>query len=196
MRRMVLAGCVAASASAAAAGCPTAADMAAGVRLDFEDGLSMTMTRRADGVVEQRIPDAEEPGLVHLADYAAGLFFVAGARLLPDGGRSDPMATRYEDPLPAIRPGAAFALRSVTSYEGMETPGESEVRVEAAERIDIGGCAYEALPVVFTILAEGNPYESRMAYLPELGFAFVASADVFDGDPVEYRPARIAALGR
>lgn len=181
---------------APALACPTMADVEGmGVTLAFDDGFEMMLLRREDGVVEQRIEDSAEAGVTHLAEYLDGIFYLGGGRLIDGGHRSDPVTARYSSPIPEIAAGDAYAVTLYVTVEDVETAQDLEIRIGQAEQIEIGECSYAALPVGISQLVEGNPYETRSLFIPELGIGFAIGADVFDGEPEVYTPVRIVAAG-
>ncbi len=161
--------------------CPTGADLAAGVRVAYEDGrVEFFRPGGAPGLVT--MSGTLDDGSGFRNELVHGLLGVAAwSWLLRDRAPERPDWTYdyglspSEIPVPA--PETTFASDVTVTSHAEELGGAAYVQTRSVSygpmsRVELAGCSYDAIP---TELVIGNPvgpaFRLGSHYLPELGFA-------------------------
>jgi hypothetical protein len=188
---------VEAGAALAQAGCPTAADLARGITLDFADGSFETFRDPGTGLVTVDGTDADGYGYImelgrgiHLVSYANATNGIADAdsRIDYDYGIGV-----MDLPLPEAGGRWASAVTVSDSFGDRSEPqthvwGQTSV-------VDIGGCSYDAIEALIAYKT-GDGYRESVEYIPALGIGYLVwnESDTMDRYPV--RPVRISAASK
>ena len=173
------------AAGAAQADCPGPGDLATGIRLLGNDGTSDTYRQHAEHLVQGVFSDGGSSGTVYMlmqGIYAIEVFQtengtpVAGTRQT----YSYPLGPG-EVPMP--QPGGRWDTIALILEEGAEVRRQAESFVFGdATRVTLGACGYDMIPIT-AIYHDDDGYQERLHYLPELGFAYLASSQVRGQQP-------------
>ena len=162
------------AAAAAQDGCATAADLARGVTLDFDDATSEVYRAAGPGI--QTVEGRDDAGAYY------GLRIAQGTHLLeyfdivdgqPDAGSRQEYdyGTAPAD-LPVPTPGGRFSAEvTVAASDGVRTEAQTQAYV-AGEPLAVGGCTYDTVQAVIAYDTTDNYIES-VSYLPELGIGYL-----------------------
>lgn len=176
--------------------CPTAADVATGVVVEYADGMSSVITRDASGAVREE----ETSGGAQPYIYIAANGLLETGFIDAETGTEDKFSYSFstDDILP-LQPWSGEEGEQVTT----DTAGEEINRIPFAWRTrglttwTLGGCSYDAIPVETYYYEPGDPSMVEFVYLTELripiavGYAYlgggIGSAEPYR--PVSIRPA-------
>jgi hypothetical protein len=197
MRRMMTGAVTAllalqAGAALAQASCPTAADLAGGIRVDFENQFSEVYQQLSPGVV--LAVGTYSDGTGHEIELGLGLHVMAYRAMadgvvLPEGGST----TDYGMPaseLPLPGPGARWQLE-VKSTDSSGTRDEVlRYAADTVSQIQIGACTYDRMTMLIAFDTEDN-YVEAVEYLPALGISYLIWGES-DGTVAE--PNRATAI--
>jgi hypothetical protein len=175
--------------------CPVVADLDHGIRVEMSDNTSEVYRAGGDGIV--RLAGFEGGVAAFNIELGQGVHILKYETILDGTVEAGSMRT-YDYGMPA-------ADLPVPSAGGRWQGGAQVVWDDGARdetqshayggetMIDIGGCPYRALDVLIAYNTE-DAYIETLTYLPELGFAYLASS-MADGAPIEDRQAiRITGL--
>jgi hypothetical protein len=190
---------IAALSPASAAACPTAADMARGVSILFDDQTVAVYRRDGDTVAETvSAPDGTP---IYTYRLLGGLF-ETGLDDHEAGGLPDSFGYSFAlEPLLPPVPGAKVSgtqtasspvVADETLPDRISVTLSYRMSVGPADTVAIGGCRYEALPVSVRVDYAEGPETQSMIYLRELGFAYVVEVRSAVGVDV-FRPLSISA---
>lgn len=157
-------------------GCPVAADLAQGIRIDYDDGSTELFRTSGDpGIVA--VLGTFEDGAGYRLELGRGVHLISFAPTLPDGSPDVAGRVAYDygravEELPVPAPGGRFdtPVTATDSY-GPRDEAQSQAYGEA-EVLRIGGCSYDAVPVLIAYDTP-NDYVEALHYLPGLGFGFL-----------------------
>lgn len=187
MRNWVLATAVATLIGTAAAAqdrCPTAEDMATGIRLTRNDPLfSVVLTRTEDGIAEARVMSRGDSPEEVSTFYSHGLTVT---RRIGSGGT---LELRYDrdtaelDSLPGYR---EWSTPVMLLSDGLEANGGTyTARISGLGDATIGDCTYTVWRVQDRLeLAGMQPMVFEKAFAPDLGIPLSAIQIAPDGSPV------------
>lgn len=177
------------------ADCPTAADMAGGVRLTDSNGETETFRRLTGQLVEGEFQDGKGGGAKYL--LLSGTFVVQ----VFDTENGQPVAgtrvtTAYPvsaDNPPKITPGDRWDVKAIVNDVGDIYESEESHIYGPDTEITIGACTYGMIPV-FSVFRGDGGFEERLNYLPEFGFAYLVESRDQGQAPVSYHFVNIEAL--
>ncbi len=181
----------------AQAGCPTSADLARGIRIEFADGSYETYRDAGSGVVFVEGQDVEGYGYqmelgqgIHLLTYAN---VTSGAvdtmsRISYDYGRA-----AGELPLPEAGGRWSSAVTVTDQYGERSEPQTHEWG--QITTVDIGGCSYDMIEALIGYKT-GDGYRESVEFLPALGLGYLVwnESDTMERNPV--RPVSIRVAGK
>lgn len=183
-----------ASPVAAQTGCPVAADLAGGIRIDYDDGLSEVHVATAPDRVFVKGYDGGSP--VHVMELAQGTHLLTF--VVPD----DPASLQTYDygmqpaELPVPVAGGRWNVDVRATLDG-QTRIETQSQVYNTETaVTIGDCRYRAIPVM---IAYDTPdsYIELIHFLPDLGISYLVwSQDTQAGQTDPIAALRISAEPR
>ncbi|GMG81978.1 hypothetical protein LNKW23_11910 [Paralimibaculum aggregatum] len=192
------------AAGPAAAACPTAADLEAGIEAVYSDGFVTRYSRSGpDRVLE--LNAAADGGQEFYTESHEGLLILregdsANGRPLPG------TETRYRylppvEELPEIRAGAAFSA-AYWALSGAEAtpfvlPEKVSVRAAEAEAMALGACRFEMLDVEMRWIGTEGTTVSRLGYLTELGIALLLGSSTVGRPELDerYTPVDLRLAG-
>jgi hypothetical protein len=189
-RALCLAALLAAPPAAAAEGCPVAADLGDGIRVDFADGSSEMHRRDAgSGLIEVLGTDA--------AGHPYRFVTAQGVYLLEAGGPGIPGGTTTYDhgrppaDLPPPEPLARWHLGATVTDFGRARFEPQIYATGPLDEIVIAGCRYDRIEV---IVAYGSAatYTEGLSFLPALGIAVLVWQEWAGGDRFLLAPVAIA----
>ncbi len=175
MTRLPLAALIALLAPAAALACPVAADLALGVRIDFDDDTTEYYVALRDDLVRlERRYDGEPEAMM---DLAHGVYVLTSMEIYdgtPDIGTR--ITTAYPGGLTELTPpvaGQRWAADTVVT--GSDGPYAEQVTVAWGEPIEvrIGACTYAAIEGIIAYVGDEQVFEG-ITYLPDLGLGYVS----------------------
>ncbi len=194
MKRAALAGALAAllvvqaGAVLAQAGCPTAADLARGIRIDFADGSFETFRDPGTGLVTVEGQDIE--GYGYTMELGQGLHLVSYANMVDgvvdQGSRIDYDYGVALPDLPVPVAGGRWASPVVVrDMTGTRSEPQNHVWSEVTV-IDIGGCSYDMIEALIAYKTDDG-YRENVHYLPELGIGYLlwSESDTAAAFPIE-----------
>lgn len=181
----------------AQAGCPTAADLARGIRVDFADGSYEVYRDAGAGVVVVQGEDVEGYGYqmelgqgIHLLTYANVMDGAVDAtsQISYDYGRA-----ASELPLPEAG-GRWSSAVTVNDQYGERSEPQTHQWSQVAT-VDIGGCSYDMIEALIGYKT-GDGYRESVEYLPALGLGYLVwnESDTMERNPV--RPVSIRVAGK
>lgn len=181
----------------AQAGCPTEADLARGIRIDFADGTYETYRDRGAGVVV--VDGADPEGNGYQMELGHGIHLLAYVNLT-DGVADDTSRISYDygravDELPLPQAGGRWSSGvTVTDQYGERSEPQTH-QWSQATTVDIGGCSYEMIEAVIGYKT-GDGYRESVEYLPALGLGYLVwnESDTMERNPV--RPVSIRVAGK
>ncbi|MEL7463285.1 MAG: hypothetical protein AAFN79_04425 [Pseudomonadota bacterium] len=190
MRSPPLAALIALAATPALAACPTSADLADGVYVDFSDGTYVRyQTIQEDVVGEATItPGGEE-------DFFSGRY--RGVFLMIDAGLKDNRPDREslisfqpakgEPDWPIVSPTMNWSGTVITQNAegGFINRFEMSAAVTGQDRVSISGCDYDVDIVKIEEVYENGDGASELHYIREIGIGYVAAAGPV-GAPYEF----------
>jgi hypothetical protein len=156
------------------ADCPVADDLATGIRLTGADGTVEIYRAIDDGLVELRLSYPDGNGDLNL--LGQGVYLIEAMPLLADApDLSDRTIITYpmspgDMPLPA--PGASWDV-TIDLDDGAQE--KVALRWGQIERRSYGTCAYDVIRGEGSYAGIGYRDIEELHYLPELGFAYLAS---------------------
>jgi len=168
--------------------CPTDRDLARGVIVGYEQGDTVTLTRRGDGkivVIEAYADDTPTTQFIG----AHGLYLESEVDLV--GGRPDEPTRLTIDfgidtfDLPHPEPGTSFHHKTINIFaDGSQRDEEFSVAFGALRKTTLSGCRYDVIPAILRYAwpDEANGMSLEYHYLPRLGAAIIVSSQ-FDGEP-------------
>jgi hypothetical protein len=175
--------------AAAAAACPTGADLARGIALHGADGSVETYRRTGPHRVEARYVD--RAGNSATSQLQDGLYLLSS--VFRDAGDPTPIETSYGYPagaFPPPEPGTRWEpTLSRTDPYGV-TPLRQTYRFSRRDPVVIGDCRYQAVAVD----SQNGEWHEVLAWLPDLGLAFVERSGVQGDSLTRYRFVAIVAL--
>lgn len=170
------------NAAAAQTTCPTAADLQAGIHLDFSDGTTETYRRTGPATASVEGFDGVEVYFrleiahgTHLLDYVN----------VYEGAPEEESRQVYDygvppEQLPVPVAGARFNSEvTVTASDGTRREDQFQAYVEGPP-LTIGGCIYEVIDVVIAYDTPDN-YIEHINYLPQLGLGYLLWSQADDG---------------
>lgn len=190
--------CLSAAPALAQDGCPTAADLAHGIRVSYDTGrqeLFRAGDRPEVVAMERTGPD----GRLDRVGLAQGFHWLTWE---VKGSPTGPSTYGYELP-PDVLPEPAPGGRWATAVSDGRPRASSLRQVHAygpLGRLEVGGCAYdaiEALVVWHYPIHEASPVivTSRSLFLPELGFAVEVELQLADSPPEGQVPTALRVAG-
>jgi len=172
----VMAVCVALGPGAvlAQAACPTAQDLARGIRIDFADGSSETFRDQGAGVVTVQGVDVE--GFGYVMELGKGIHLLSYAPMtdgvIDEGARLDYDYGLAIADMPVPEPGGRWST-SVTVTDSMGPRSEPQSHAWGTlGSVDIGGCRYDMIEALIAYKTADNYVESVL-YLPALGIGYL-----------------------
>lgn len=176
--------------------CPTAADLAGGVRITDADGSVDTYTDGGNSTIQQVIDFGD--GGVARNTLAQGVY-VLRLSVEEDGvlDLGSVLATTYDRAPAALpRPTANLKMRlrtTVTDQEGSYKEQQDHQWGES-EPFAIGTCSYDSIPGTVRYVSEFDTIVETQRYLPAMEIAILTSY-TFGDDPAEiYSPVAIEAV--
>ena len=178
---------LAATASAAAAQCPTVTDMAAGVQFETSAGEHETFRQTNPTLVEA------------LLDFGAGdasrTLLAKGIYLLEvvdihDGVPQGDTRTTFSYPvghaeMPDPAPGGTWSVTAATLHDGRIDSEAQDYSFGAIDSRDYGGCSYAMMEITIRYPNEDDPLRRDVLhYLPDLGLSYLAEYHDKDGSDV------------
>lgn len=168
---------------AALAQCPTADDLAAGIRFTGEQGETEVFTALDDTLVRAayRSPD----GLESDAVLAHGLYLV---ELISQPGSAAENRSLYAYPvlareMPMPQSGGSWEVDATVTVGEHSATEQQAYSFGVPERVSFGDCTYEVIPVEVTYSTMGDTVETYH-YVPDLGLAYFAAVSSELGDHV------------
>lgn len=181
---------------AAARECPTAEDLAGGIRFHEATGETETFHRLPNGMVRSLYDLGDGDG--SQATLAKGVYLVElidrhGGEAVP-GSRVTYVFPEKDGPLPDPAPGMRWDTEVVSFEGGRFTTEPQSYRVGDETTQTYGGCAYAVIPIEIHYAApdQGGVYDV-LHYLPALGISYLAEYHDEDNDTV-YIYVNIEAL--
>ena len=200
MRSLALVLPLAAFALPAFADCPTAADMAQGIMVTFDNGDTTILRALGDEMIE--VEEHYGQGVENYRYEARfGLFSVHEVALSPGGQPLPDSATNFTYPdgvtaFPAPDPAAPGwqGMRQVQEMGAQVVPQSYQFGFRPSSPLVIGACSYDAVAVGIRLGAGEADQKDQFSYfLPALGAGFIVTWVDEDGrhDTV---PVAIATL--
>lgn len=184
----MLALCIAAS--PAAADCPTAADLAGGIRAVISDGGQEVYRTIGQNRVE--VKNDYGDGYITTVLLAHGVYVLEVSET--ENGRPVPdsrSVTRYPvalDKLPLPAPGASWKVEvQVTDANGTSAEQETH-RWDQVSSYTRDGCTYDALSGTIRYDYDDGWYQEELLYFSEMGIAVLVASDDSDAGPVTFAP--------
>jgi hypothetical protein len=176
--------------------CPVAADLARGIRVDYDDGTSEVFRATgAPGVVAVR--GTFDDGSGYQLELGQGMHLLSYTPLLGDGsldavGRVSYDYGRATLELPVVTPERRFDTPvRVTDQYGLRDEAQSQA-YGAEEVLAIAGCSYRAVPVLIAY-DTFNEYVEALRFLPDLGISLLNWQESTDQDRRVIEPVAIRA---
>ncbi|WP_172293644.1 hypothetical protein [Pseudoruegeria sp. HB172150] len=184
MRHLLIVG-LALAPLPALADCPVAADLAGGVRLISTAGAAETFTLQNDGTIEVFFFYA--PGMGSRYHLAKGTYLLDHENIV-SGEIVENSTAVYKYPvsteqLPDPAPGAVWEGQIAVHGDAPRASESQSYAFGETRELDIAGCAYVSLPVIATFRNTEISFQNVYEYLPELGFAYLASSGAIGQDP-------------
>ena len=175
---------------AAADSCVSAADLEAGVRVDYNDGSAGEFRRLPDGLIEVVEAGSAAGGgdLRFLSRF--GVYDVEAAALV-DGAASPDQRVSYTYAGSDLREPKSGTDPWVGEVTIAFPDGATEAQTAAyvfgpRSQVDLGGCIYDVVPVRATFV-RANGWEGQgFSYFPTLGIATLTSKSGSGLDDVEF----------
>ncbi|MFU8823802.1 MAG: hypothetical protein ACNA7N_06080 [Yoonia sp.] len=190
--RILMLSCLSAPAWAA---CPVADDLANGIRLMADDGAVETYRKIAPHMVELTVTyddDFADRSLLGQGVYILELSELYNGKPEPDTTLiyTYPVAA---DAMPVPAPGVVWRTRALVG-------GSDEEKITASwgqpQQMTFGACSYTVIPGELVYAGADYREVEGLHYLPELGFAYLASVTSDDDEYVdEYVILSITAVG-
>jgi len=192
--RILILSCLSAPAWAA---CPVADDLANGIRLMADDGAVETYRKIAPHIVELTVTYDDDDDFADRSLLAQGVYILELSELY--NGKADPDTTLVytypvaADAMPVPAPGTVWRTRAVVG-------GSDDEKITASwgqpQQMTFGDCSYTIIPGELVYTGVDYREVEGMHYLPELGFAYLASVASDDDDFMdEYVILSISAVG-
>ncbi|MCR8723966.1 hypothetical protein [Frigidibacter sp. ROC022] len=179
-----------------AADCPTAADLAGGIRLYDGPDVSETFRQEQPGLISSVY---SENGVMTRSLLLRGIYMVEIIEMDESGALvpSTRITFSFSDPpggLPDPVPGGGWEGR-MTTLDGGEIYVEPfVVRFGPETPLDFDGCRYRGVPVTISYPDRDPPYFEELTWMPELGFSYLTGSAATDGSTVRFNYERIEAL--
>ena len=189
MRRALLLSLTAFVAAPALA-CPTSADLADGVYVDFSDGTYVRYQTVEEGVVGETTFTAGGEEDFFSGRYR-GVFLTIDAALTDSGPDRDALITFQpadgEREWPAVSPVMAWAGSVATRNADGELINQFEMTaaVTGADRVSISGCDYDVDIVKIEETYEDDDGASELHFIRDVGIGYVAATGPV-GAPYEF----------
>ncbi len=178
--------------------CVSAAQMQAGISLDYKDGGRVEVRRIGKGLVELReIGTAAGGGDLRFVSQYGLYDLEAGAS---DKGATDPdRQVRYDyQGQPLIEPrhgGTGWTGKVIVTFPGGESEVQTAAYVFGAEsRLALGDCSYRILSIDATFLRDGGWEGQKLAYFRDLGFAMLVARSGGGDERTDYELQSLAAV--
>jgi hypothetical protein len=188
---------VEAGAALAQAGCPTAADLARGIVLEFADGSVETFRNSGPELISVEGIDAD--GFGYLMELVKGLHLLSYANT--ENGVVDSNSRVVYDygvdlaVLPLPEPGGRWAS-GVTATDVYDSWSEPQSHVWGQmSTVDIGGCSYDMIEALISYKT-GDGYTESVEFLPQLGLGYLVWNESDNMDRYPIRPVRIAVASK
>jgi hypothetical protein len=188
---------VQAGAVLAQAGCPTAADLARGIRIDFADGSYETFRDAGAGLITVDGLDAD--GYGYFMELGRGLHLVTYANATD--GTVDPTSQIDYDygialqDLPLPQAGGRWSS-PVTVRDSYGTRSEPQTHDWGPTTvIDIGGCSYDMIEAVISYKTDDG-YRESVEFLPALGIGYLVWNESATMERFPVGPVRISLAGK
>ncbi len=181
----------------AQAGCPTAADLARGIRIDFADGSFETYRDTGAGVVV--VDGADPEGFGYQMELGHGIHLLSYVNV-NDGVVDDTSRISYDygravGELPLPEAGGRWSSPvTVNDQYGPRSEPQTH-QWSQISTVDIGGCSYDMIEAIIGYKT-GDGYRESVEYLPELGLGYLLwnESDTMARNPV--RPVSIRVAGK
>jgi len=151
----------------ALADCPTAADLAGGIRLIREDGTGEVFSTEHEGIVKV---ERTGPATSATTWLALGLYPVEWENATQGYVTADYGVALADMRLP--EPGATWSPQETITIAEAEISAQPLYRFGDEVAVAIGDCTYQAIPVELSF-ADNPDARDTLAFLPELGFAYL-----------------------
>ncbi|HMO09869.1 MAG TPA: hypothetical protein PKD10_19825 [Paracoccaceae bacterium] len=180
----------------AAAACPAeAGDALRGIVVMLEDGTRVDMRRdAATGIVSETWDNPADPP-PYREDLIEGVHLILSQDLDAAGQPVPGAFTRFrfiDGPLPALAEGASWSGEVEVQYGDGNVEATYAFSVGAARGIEVGGCAYQALPVTTTMREPDYAWASQIDHIPLLGVGLLRGHGEVMGDTTVYVAVSIA----
>lgn len=177
-----------AGAALAQGACPTADDLARGIRIDFADGSFETFRDPGIGLVTVEGEDSE--GYGYMMELGKGLHLVSYANMVDGtvdfGSRLDyDYGVALQDLPEPVAGGRWASAVTVRDVSGTRSEPQNHVWSDVTV-IDIGGCSYDMIEALIAYKT-GDGYRESVHYLPALGIGYLYwnESDTMEAFPVE-----------
>ena len=170
------------------ANCPTAADMAAGIKLTQDDGTVEVYSTQSDILV--LVDSYYTDGYQTRYTLAHGVYLLDRVDIEDDVPVADSRATYTFDMSPEQMPlpesGGRLRTRQVVrDFDGVYTDKVSGQWQDAVQ-MAFGDCTYTVIPGVIEYSSDGYSYTEGLNYLPELGLSYLSMYDDSEVNQPEY----------
>jgi hypothetical protein len=187
------------SSSAASAECPTASDLASGIRVNFADGLIIEYVEREPGVLDEAEIDPVDGSVYHIVTERGILEIENYNHLVGEDEDTDFIRFEYDfdkDAVFPLDPGKSDGGMQIGYDENGNQIDKLFVRYTAGVPGDfsIGDCSYEKIPVQINMNRDGSLQVVTLAYLPEIGMSVIEGFYELGQDPFLYVPLSIEAI--
>ncbi|WP_299043224.1 hypothetical protein [uncultured Tateyamaria sp.] len=194
MRNIPLSAVALCATTAAALACPTASDLATGVRVSNAAGESETFTRLADGNTASRFRDPD--GFESEAVLINGLFMVTAYDIQNGRPDLDTLIQYVYDPtaVPLPEPKANFTWSDTVVYVENNRGQREQHTYDFGARTTIryGSCQYAMIPVTGRFGTAPSDQETYH-YLSDLGLSYLVESGT-GADKLSYAYTRIEAI--
>ncbi|GAA5078968.1 hypothetical protein N0B44_23470 [Roseibacterium beibuensis] len=155
------------AASPLRADCATAADLAAGIRVDFDNGgfWLMRATDAPDTLIAFFTWELGTPG--QSVEMGRGIYPLR----LQNDGSDEVIAFTYDPSYATAPPPAPGVVWEVMETDGTRPPEPSRYEWRAAAPLVLGECSYDLLELSQSQTLSGQRLETDFIYFTALGFA-------------------------
>lgn len=180
------------SLAAAQSSCPTANDLARGIRVDRSGGYSEVFRAGGQGIVAvEGFIDRQLEYALELSDGLQLLSYTGNVG--PSPVTDDAMAYDYGVPhadLPLPTPNGRWQSAVTVTLNGETYPEPQLYAYGPLDQIMIGSCQYDMISVTIAYQNDAN-YIETVQYMPDLGIAVLVRQGDDNGDPTEFTIDRI-----
>jgi hypothetical protein len=197
MRAILILSCALALPTSGEA-CPdTLAAAANGILITYANGASAELTRDlTSGKVVERFYDGAEYRAVNDLDQGIHMLGWTGVDALGAVIQGSQGGYDFKTPLPTgIAPGQEWSVDYQTTGRESNVSGTYVGKVAAEEKLLIGQCTYDVLPVTMSLTEEGFVSLVRADYIPALGLSILRAYGEPAGETTLLTPITIKEKG-